>query len=89
MLGNEEKEFLDKIAKFVIEKNMDMPAIMFLESMRPISFISQQAMVFFEPFVQFIYQGNKYELLKNALEEREGIEYLVNKIEEIRDTEKK
>ena len=60
---------------------MTVPAILFLESVKPLNFIGSQAMVFFEPIVQTVFNIKDYDTLRQALEKRQTIEILLLKIE--------
>ena len=77
----EEDAVLEKLAKMVIRRGFSIPAIMFLESVKPLNYISSQTMVFFEPIVQSIFSFRDYETFRIALEKRETIEFLILKIE--------
>lgn len=77
----EEDAVLEKLAQKVIQWHMSVPAILFLESMKPLNFIGAQAMVFFEPIVQSVFTIKDYNTLRVALERRESIENLLQKIE--------
>jgi hypothetical protein len=80
-LSEEERVVLDKLAKQVVKRGMTVPAIVFLESVKPLNFIASQAMVFFEPIVQAIFSIRDYNTFRSALEKRETIEILLLKIE--------
>ena len=60
---------------------MTVPAILFLESVKPLSFIGSQALYFFEPMVRAIFSVPEYERFAALLERRENIEVLLVKIE--------
>jgi hypothetical protein len=77
----EEKELLDKLAKKVVYWKMTAPAIMALESVKPLNYIGSQAMVFFEPIVQTIFNLKDYDTMRQMLERRETIEMLLLRIE--------
>jgi hypothetical protein len=77
----EEDAVLEKVAKKVVQWQMAVPAIMFLESVKPLNFIGAQAMVFFEPIIQSIFTIKDYNTFRVALERRENIENLLQKIE--------
>lgn len=81
------KELIEKIAKKVVDMRLTVPAIVFLESMKPLSFIGSQAMVFFEPFFKSIFSFKEYDEIASMLEERENVERLLCEIERI-DAEK-
>ena len=80
-LPAEEDAVLEKLAKKVVEWKMAVPAILFLESVKPLNFIGSQTMVFFEPIVQAVFNIKDYDTLRCALEKRKTIEILLLKIE--------
>lgn len=77
----EEDAVLEKVARKVVQWRMAVPAILFLESVKPLNYIGAQALVFFEPIVQSIFSFKDYDTLRVALERRENIENLLQKIE--------
>ena len=81
ILPQEEDAILEKVAIKVVERGMAVPAILFLESVKPMNYIGSQAMVFFEPIVQAVFNFKDYDTLRSALEKRESIEILLLKIE--------
>ncbi|MFH1373577.1 MAG: hypothetical protein ABII79_07275 [bacterium] len=81
-LPADEQALIEKVARKVVERRMAVPAIVFLESIKPLNFISAQAMVFFEPIVQTLFNLKDYDTFRQALEKRESIEILLLKIEE-------
>jgi len=81
-LDSDEQALMDKVAHKVVDKGWTVPAIMFLESVKPLNFIGSQVMVFFEPIVQTVFSFNDYTTFRTALEKRESIEILLLKIEE-------
>ncbi|MBU0984335.1 MAG: hypothetical protein KKA42_10730 [candidate division Zixibacteria bacterium] len=81
-LPEEERAVLEKLANLVIKYGMTVPAIMFLESVKPLNYIGSQALVFFEPMVQTVFNFRDYETLRSALEKRYSIEILIRIIEE-------
>lgn len=60
---------------------MEIPAVLFLESVRPLSFVGSQAMVFFQPFAQTLFPWPQYERFTELLSERENLERLTRLIE--------
>ncbi len=77
----DERALLDKVAKKVIEWKMAVPAIMTLESVKPLNFIGAQAMIFFEPIVQTLLNLKDYDTFRGMLERRESVEMLLLRIE--------
>ncbi len=78
-----EAELLRKIAQKVVQWQMTVPAILFLESVKPLNYIGSQMMVFFEPFVSAIFNVTEYNLFRQMMEKRENTERLLQKIEEL------
>ncbi len=60
---------------------MTVPAILFLESVKPLSFVGSQALYFFEPMVRALFSVPEYERFAALVERRENIEVLLVKIE--------
>ncbi|KQC13048.1 MAG: hypothetical protein APR63_01430 [Desulfuromonas sp. SDB] len=79
--GQEEIELMDKIAHQVVKRELTVPAIMFLESVKPLNFIGSQAMVFFNPLVQIVFPSKIYGQMQLFFEKRENVEKLIQHIE--------
>ena len=80
-LTPEQEVILDKIAKKVVYWRMTTPAVLFLESVKPMNFVGSQMLVFFEPFVQALFNVKEYNEFIKIMEERENVERLLVKIE--------
>jgi hypothetical protein len=82
-LKEREAAIMEKIASKVVEWKMTVPAILFLESVKPLNYIGAQTMVFFEPFVQALFNFSEYDTFREMMERRENVERLLLKIEEV------
>jgi hypothetical protein len=86
-LTPDEQEMLRALAQKVVDWHMTVPAILTLESVKPLNWIGSQAMVFFEPFVTAIFSKplsiKNYNLFRQMMERRENVERLLQKIEEL------
>lgn len=82
-LPDEEKAILKKVATKVVERRMAVPAIVFLESVKPLNFIGSQVLVFFEPIIQTVFNFKDYDNFRSALEKRESIEMMILEIESL------
>ncbi|MGR3292414.1 MAG: hypothetical protein ACUZ9M_00190 [Candidatus Scalindua sp.] len=71
-----------KLADFVVRRNMSVPAVMFLESVRPLNFVGSQAMVFFKPIISHFFTKVEYDKLASMLGKREVIDLLIKEIEQ-------
>ncbi len=76
-----QQEILDKIAKKVVLWKMSVPAILFLESVKPLNYVGSQMLVFFEPFVQSLFSWKDYDEFRRMMEERGNVERLLQTIE--------
>lgn len=81
-LTEDEEALLRKLAEKIVGYRMTVPAILFLESVKPLNFIGSQIMVFFEPFVHIFFTLPDYERLAIILEKRDNVERLIEIIEE-------
>ena len=80
-MKNEEKDILNNFANTIVDRNLVVPAIFFLESTKYISFIGSQALVFLGPLLTLFVNDAKYYQYVEILEKKENIEYLITMIE--------
>jgi hypothetical protein len=95
-LTEEELETLEQLAERVVKMNMAVPAIMFLESVKPLNFVGSQVMLFFRPLLGiasetvnmatapllgFSVDVRFYNRVQEVLEKRASIEALIVRIE--------
>ncbi len=72
---------LDRLAELAVRHRMTVPAILLLESVKPLSFLGSQALHFFEPMVRAFFSVPDYDRAAALLERRESIEALLVRIE--------
>jgi hypothetical protein len=80
-LTAEDQALLDRVARRVVELHAEVPAILTLESARPLTVVASQAMIFFEPMVQALFRFSDYRRFATLIERRETIDLLVRRIE--------
>jgi hypothetical protein len=78
-------EKVEKIAKFIVERKMAAPALMTIESLRPLNYIGSQLLYFLAPFAEIIFDETEYEEFAALLEHDEYIKLLLRRIEELDD----
>jgi len=76
-------EILTKIAQKVVHWKMSVPAILFLETMKPLNYVGSQMMAFFEPMFQAVFSWKDYDEFRSMMEERGTVEKLLQKIERL------
>lgn len=84
----ENQELIEKIAQEVTKRKMTAPAIFLLESGKPLSFIGSQFLTFLSPIVQTIFSSKYYDRITKMLEDRNNIEKLICRIEELEEEQK-
>jgi len=84
-LTEADRALLAQLALAIARRRMAGPAILFLESLRPLGYLGSQAMLFLRPFLTPLLNTERYDRLAEILERREGIEELVKAIESIAD----
>ena len=80
-LSADERRVLERLADRVVELRLEVPAIVTLETARPLSLIAGQAMIFFEPMVQALFRVADYRLYASLIERRDALEILARMIE--------
>ena len=80
-LASADDQLLAEVALAVKRKGLETPAVLWLESLRPLSFLGAQAMHFLTPFVQAFMPADRFRRLASVLEERANLERLVRLVE--------
>ncbi|MBP7669510.1 MAG: hypothetical protein KA123_02920 [Candidatus Eisenbacteria bacterium] len=87
-IAEEDERLLDSVAARVVRMRLAVPAIFFLESTKPLSFVGSQALVFFQPFVETFLTVRGYERFAELLEDRANLERLIRRIEALDEEER-
>ncbi len=80
-LAADDDLLLATVALAVHRRGLETPAVLWLESVRPLSFLGAQAMHFLTPFVQALVPAARFRRLAELLEERENLGRLVQLVE--------
>jgi hypothetical protein len=80
-LAAEDLALLERVAGRVVELHLEVPAILTLESVQPLSFVASQAMIFFQPLVQALLRFGDYQRFAALAERRDALETLAGLIE--------
>ena len=80
-LNPEDAALLELVAATVVERGMATPAILFLESVGPMSFLGSQALHFFTPILEVIIPQRDVERVAQLLERRDTLSRLTVLIE--------
>jgi len=79
-LTPEDEQAVSKVAAVIARRNLATPAIMVLETGRPLNFVASQFLVFLQPFATMLLNPREYERFTRILEHREGVNVLVEAI---------
>lgn len=73
---------VDRLAAFVAGRRMATPALMLLESGRPMNFLGSQFLVFLAPFATMVFSPREYERFAGILERRGSVDLIIDRITE-------
>jgi hypothetical protein len=80
---DEDEELINKVAKKIVSMRMTVPAIFFLESSKPLAFLGSQLLIFFEPFIQTLFNIRQYQRFALLMEHHENWERLICRMEDL------
>ena len=81
-IDDEDRErILKRVATEIVSRRLTAPAIFFLESCSPLSFVGSQAMIVMEPFIHAIFNLPDYRKFALIMERRENVNALITMIE--------
>ena len=75
-------DFMNGIAREIVQRQLTVPAIIFLETIKPLSFLGNQLLIFANPVVSLVVRTGNYYKFVRMIENRENIEKLTVAIEE-------
>lgn len=78
----EQKPAVDKVCAEVVRRHLTTPALLFLESSRPLNFLGSQSMHFFMPFLSVLTDTRGPKHFAEFLSQRGSIDYLCRRIED-------
>jgi hypothetical protein len=75
------RQALDRLADRIVGLGLSVPALFFIESVRPLNFVSSQLMYFLSPLLSGLWVYPDYETVAEALERRQALDYLLRAVE--------
>ncbi|HTR97628.1 MAG TPA: hypothetical protein VMH61_06970 [Candidatus Acidoferrales bacterium] len=82
-LDPHDRALIERVAGRIAELRLETPALLTLETARPVSLLASQTLAFFEPFVQALFVLPDYRRFASLLERREAIEQLASRVEQL------
>jgi len=80
-LREEDRALIERVARRIVELHMEVPAILTLESGKPLSLLASQTLVFLEPIVLTLMPIGDYRRFALLIERRDVVEELIQSIE--------
>jgi hypothetical protein len=80
-----QQRLIDSLCRQIVERQLTTPALLFLESVRPLNYITAQSLQFFAPLLESLGGKTACEELARFLEHRGAIDVLCRRIEELED----
>jgi hypothetical protein len=77
----DELALLDRMVDQIVVRRLELPAILTLETGRPLSLLASQTMIFFEPIVAMVLRLPDYRRFAQLIERRVAVEALIRSIE--------
>ena len=72
---------LERAATWIVRRGLTAPAILFLETGKPLNFLGSQLLIAFSPFIQAVFKGEEYHKFALILEKDANVELLIELIE--------
>ena len=76
-----QRETVEKVASFIVRFGLTAPALLSLETMRPLAYVGSQFMHLLSPAITAFLTADAWEQLALLLEKRGGLDYLLERIE--------
>lgn len=78
---DQQREVLARVADALHRRGLATIAIVTLESVKPLSFVTAQALVVLGPVIQALVNLRDYDVFCQALEDRANVEWLIRRLE--------
>jgi hypothetical protein len=85
----EEEPLLNSIAQKIVDRGLSTPAVIFLESTKPLNVLGCQTLNFLEPIVQSVFSIRNYNDFIRIMENRSNLEKLIQRIESLEEEKRK
>ena len=83
----EQAVVIDRLCADIVRRGLTTPALVTLESFRPMNYVGAQVMHGFAPFVAALASTESYNQVAAFLEKRGSVDYLLHRLEELEETE--
>ena len=81
----EEDDLAERLARFIVNRDLTAPAVAALESSRPYNFLGSQFLTFMSPFVHVLFRGQDYDRFVRFLEKRRSVDHVLDALARVQD----
>jgi hypothetical protein len=81
-LSTDDRALLEGMAGWIGRRGLTVPAVLFLESVKPLHFLGSQTLFFFEPMVHAFVRGKNYSRFAQLMEDGDALEQFLVMIEQ-------
>ena len=81
-MSAEDQALLQGMAGWIGRRGLTGPAVLFLESVKPLHFVGSQMLYFFEPMVHAVVSGKNYSRFAQLMEDGDALEQFLSMIEQ-------
>jgi len=82
LLEKSDEEAIMRVGDLIVHRRLEVPAIMALESLRPMNFLASQVMVMLQPFLGFVTDDSFFVSCQAAFEKRDSVNFLIEYLED-------
>ncbi len=79
----EQRAVIDTICRAIVRRQMQMPAILFLESSKPMGPLAAQSLLMMQPWLELVADRRQLDVLAKFLDHRRSFDYLSQRLEEL------
>lgn len=76
-------ESLERLAREIVDRGLETPAVIALDAARPLNLLASQTMIAAWPIAQLLGEGARWHEIATALENRSTLDRLVKRIEQL------
>ena len=81
-LSTDDRVLLEGMAGWIGRRGLTVPAVLLLESVKPLHFLGSQMLFFFEPMVHAFVRGKNYSRFAQLMEDGDALEQFLVMIEQ-------
>jgi hypothetical protein len=83
-LTEQERRWLEMLAREVVRRQMGQPALFLLEGSKPLSHLGSQVLVFFKPMISMLFDPENCDRVADLLSRRGSLDKLMDLIKKYR-----